>query len=75
MRDVLDLRRIGGQLLIVGGFNGLFPVGEHLVELFHQVVPLRGVKLSKVSLLFPSKGAGFSPLNSVSARSSQYQMW
>src|SRR5580698_8886624 len=54
--------RIGGQFLIVGGFNGLFPVGEHLVEFLHQVVPLRGGEIVKGLVVVSIEGRGLLAL-------------
>ena len=61
--DMRDQRRVRGQRLLVGGLDGLFPVDHDLVELFlTRSSHCAALKLSKVSLLFPSKAGGFSPL-------------
>jgi hypothetical protein len=54
--DVGDERGVGGELLIVGGFDGFFPVGENLIEFFDEVVPLGIVEVVKGVVVVAAEG-------------------
>ncbi len=73
--DMRDERRIGGELCIVGSFDGFVPVGEHLIEFLHQVVPLRGREVVEGLVIVAIEFLIFLALEVIERALSQYQMW
>ena len=56
--DVRDDRGVFGELLVVGGFDGLLPIGHDLVELVNERVPLLGVVVVEGLVVIAAEGRG-----------------
>jgi len=56
--DVSDQGGVGGELLVVCGFDGLLPFGENCVELLDGFCPLSGVEVVEGFVVIAAEGLG-----------------
>lgn len=57
--DVGDERGVGGQLLVIFGFDGFFDFGKHSVEFLDGLGPLGGVEVVEGLVVIAAEGLGF----------------